>query len=305
MRIAKISAVIILITAAIVLGVKIFALDKNPKLLNFFARFYFDQYYYLSQYPEAHKPDLDAFEHYTLHGWKEDKNPYQGFDNRFYRNIYPEFSKHYLNLLQHYVRAKLLLKKAYTHPNQLKLATTLKNPKYYLALVAIFQNEARFLKEWIEFYRLIGVEHFYLYNNLSNDNYLEVLKPYIERGIVDLKDINLRATNLKEWNKIQTDVYSKAARASANEVEWLIVVDTDEFLFPVQERNLPSLLRKYDNYASLAVNWKLFGSSNVSKIPAGKLLIESLVLANPKLDLHIKSIVKPRYVKEFNHPHIY
>ena len=51
--------------------------------------------------------------------------------------------------------------------------------KYDLAVCAIFKNEARFLKEWIEFYKLIGVEHFYLYNNFSNDNYQDVLQPYI------------------------------------------------------------------------------------------------------------------------------
>src|SRR5436190_22744853 len=57
--------------------------------------------------------------------------------------------------------------------------------QYNLAVCAMFQNEARFLKEWLEFNILIGVEHFYLYNNYSTDNYLEILQPYIDAGIVD------------------------------------------------------------------------------------------------------------------------
>ena len=38
--------------------------------------------------------------------------------------------------------------------------------KYFLAICAIFKNEGKFLKEWLNYYLLAGVEHFYLYNNL-------------------------------------------------------------------------------------------------------------------------------------------
>jgi hypothetical protein len=49
-------------------------------------------------------------------------------------------------------------------------------------ICAIFQDEAPFLGEWIEFRRMLGAEHFWLYNNNSTDTYLSVLGPYIERG---------------------------------------------------------------------------------------------------------------------------
>ncbi len=49
---------------------------------------------------------------------------------------------------------------------------------YYLSIGAIFNDEADYLKEWIEYHRLAGpVEHFYLYNNNSQDHYLDVLQP--------------------------------------------------------------------------------------------------------------------------------
>ena len=50
----------------------------------------------------------------------------------------------------------------------------------YLSLCAIVKNEAPYLPEWIEFYKLVGVEKFYIYDNDSTDNTKEVLKPYIE-----------------------------------------------------------------------------------------------------------------------------
>src|SRR5262245_23964419 len=56
--------------------------------------------------------------------------------------------------------------------------------KYQLTICAIFKNEKKYLKEWIEYHRLIGVDHFYLYNNNSSDHPLELLLPYIKTGIV-------------------------------------------------------------------------------------------------------------------------
>jgi GT2 family glycosyltransferase len=47
-------------------------------------------------------------------------------------------------------------------------------------------DEARDLREWIEFHRLQGVERFYLYDNGSTDDTEEVVRPYVEEGIAEL-----------------------------------------------------------------------------------------------------------------------
>ncbi len=39
--------------------------------------------------------------------------------------------------------------------------------KWSIVLSAVFQNEAPYLKEFIEFHKLMGVEHFFLYNNMT------------------------------------------------------------------------------------------------------------------------------------------
>lgn len=40
----------------------------------------------------------------------------------------------------------------------------LRSDEYELAIATIFKNNAPFLKEWIEYHRMQGVKHFYLYN---------------------------------------------------------------------------------------------------------------------------------------------
>ena len=59
---------------------------------------------------------------------------------------------------------------------------------YELGIVTMFRNEANYLKEWIEYHRLVGVDHFYLYNLGSTDRYLNVLRPYIKEKIVTLEE---------------------------------------------------------------------------------------------------------------------
>ena len=44
---------------------------------------------------------------------------------------------------------------------------------YDLSVCAIFKDEASYLKEWIEYHKLVGVQHFYLYENENeSDDFL-------------------------------------------------------------------------------------------------------------------------------------
>ena len=47
--------------------------------------------------------------------------------------------------------------------------------KYQTTLVLIFKDEAPFLQEWLTYHLTLGIDHFYLYQNNSTDNYMEVL----------------------------------------------------------------------------------------------------------------------------------
>ena len=61
------------------------------------------------------------------------------------------------------------------------------NRKYpfYLTLCAIAKNEGRYLQEWIEYHKMLGVEKFFIYDNESADNTREILQPYIDTNLVE------------------------------------------------------------------------------------------------------------------------
>jgi hypothetical protein len=146
-----------------------------------------------------------------------------------------------------------------------------------------------------------------LYNNLSIDHYYKVLKPYIRSGEVELIEWGY-TTNSDggNWSTIQVMAYNHAINSSRNVVKWLAIIDTDEFLFPVQKDSLSEFLLDYEDVASLCVNWQMYGTSDVKKIASGHLLIEDLVYKAPAdyaENIHVKSIVRPEFVKAAANPH--
>lgn len=169
-----------------------------------------------------------------------------------------------------------------------------------LGLCTIFQNEARWLKEYIEFYILIGVEHFYLYNHQSTDNYKEVLKPYIDKGIVQIIDWN-RDIGKGQYHFVFCDAFTDGVKRAKGECKWLLVVDTDEFFFTPTQVSLSNYLKNYedDKIGAVAANWLMFGTSYVEVIPQNKLMIEVLK-KRAKLDWkenrHVKCVVRPERV---------
>lgn len=177
---------------------------------------------------------------------------------------------------------------------------------YPAAITAIFKNEAPFLKEWIEYHKLIGVKHFYLYNNNSTDGFREVLKPYLIRGEVDLIDWPFISNNQKEWTKVQCAAYNHAIQMAYGYAEWLAIIDIDEFIVPVTADNLAEFLRDYGDYAAVGINWQMFGTSGVSRIPSKSLMVETLLMKGPENfeeNSQVKSIVRPEVVVEVINPH--
>lgn len=180
--------------------------------------------------------------------------------------------------------------------------------KYDLAICAIFQNEELYLKEWIEFHKLIGVQHFYLYDNLSTDNYEAVLKPYIQSGEVELISWPYSANQGRNWTAIQSGAYKDALKHAKGKVKWLAILDTDEFLFPVETTNCIKFLKEYEkpSIGGVCVNWQLYGTSRISKCTPDQFMIEQLLLKAPTdyyENMHVKSIVRPEYVTDCKNPH--
>ncbi|MGK5593810.1 MAG: glycosyltransferase family 92 protein [Parachlamydiaceae bacterium] len=173
---------------------------------------------------------------------------------------------------------------------------------YELSVCAIFKDEAAYLKEWIEFHKLIGVEHFYLVNHCSCDDYLAVLQPYIDKGEVELFHcFDARFDAYGFMHCVQPQEYAKIIQYCKHETKWLAVIDADEFLFPTCCDRLTDFLKDYEAFGGVYVFWQMFGTSFVPKIMNHRLLIETFVFQSDKNYYYNKwgkSIVRPDRVEK-------
>lgn len=138
-----------------------------------------------------------------------------------------------------------------------------------VSLCAVFRDEGEILKEWIEFHKIVGVEHFYLYNNFSADNYKEILAPYIRDGTVTLTDW--------PYERQQMAAYKHCAENYRHESKWIGFIDLDEFVVPNgRNQTIYDFLRGFECKASFVVMyWKYFGSSGLVERKKSKLVTES------------------------------
>ena len=93
------------------------------------------------------------------------------------------------------------------------------------------------MAEWIEYNRILGVDHIYMYNNNSTDNYYQILNRYIKDGFV----------SVFEWpkNYAQMEAYEDCYNRYRNDTNWLAFWDIDEFICPLYETNIKDFMKKY------------------------------------------------------------
>jgi hypothetical protein len=182
-------------------------------------------------------------------------------------------------------------------------------PSAYLSICSAYRDHAEYLREWIEFHRLVGVERFFLYDNESADDHLDVLAPYIGEGIVTVHDWPSPASVERgvSWNLI--GAFDDCIARHGGESRWIGFLDIDEFLFAVDGRSLSELLTGYERWPGLSVSRLDYGPSGHEAKPPG-LVSESYFRRKsypPGAETVAKSIVNPsRVARCFNaHTFIY
>lgn len=174
----------------------------------------------------------------------------------------------------------------------------------YLSICAVFRDEGPYLAEWVEFHLLQGVEHFYLYNHRSQDNYWEVLKPYVQQGIVTLIQFDRDPPQFAAYNDCLEN-FGKHNR-------WIAFIDIDEFLYAPDQKVSDLLASATYEQASngkqigaVAVRWNIFGS-NGHETKTDGLVIERFTKRPALPDKHVKTIVKTAFgYRVGKNPHVF
>lgn len=167
-----------------------------------------------------------------------------------------------------------------------------------LGMCCIVKDEAPFLEEWLLFHALLGVERFIIYDNGSRIPVVDTLRPYLYKDFLFIHRAPGKAR--------QIECYDHCLQHHGAGLEWLGVLDMDEFAVPKAGDSLPAMLAPYAEYGALALNWKVFGTNGHAQRPTG-LQIENYTRTLPPehpMHLHVKVFVRPERVKCFFNPHV-
>ncbi len=175
--------------------------------------------------------------------------------------------------------------------------------------VTMVKNESENLEEWICYHMLVGIERFFIYDNESDDNTRDILKPYIDKGIVTI--IDWPGQGIRR----QFEAFTHAVMHFCNEAEYMAVIDPDEFLLPTEYGKLvpdivDEIIEDYRNKefrgmtecGGVGFNWMVFGTGFHEKRPDA-LVTESYLYHSEhdyQQNCHIKTIFNPRVAIGFS-----
>lgn len=170
-----------------------------------------------------------------------------------------------------------------------------------MSVCSMVKNEANYIKEWIEFHKLVGVQKFYIYDNESDDNTREILEPYIKKNEVVYHICkNLKIPDACGHLAPQIEVFWHCIKHYRNETKYLAIIDIDEFLVPIIHNNLQDALKNIKDrffnrkiFTGVCCRWVMFGTNGHNAKPDG-LVIENYKSRFRGSNPHCKSIVNPR-----------
>lgn len=128
----------------------------------------------------------------------------------------------------------------------------------------MFYNEAPYLEEWLDHYLNRSVDHFYLINDRSDDDFKSIIQKY--KKYITIFDVE----EILEKTGRQIYFYNKFFKSILKETEWIGVFDIDEYVWSPYHVNFKTILRNLQkqNIFYYSIPMVLFGGNNHIKQPS-------------------------------------
>lgn len=168
-----------------------------------------------------------------------------------------------------------------------------------LAVCGFFRGETPYLREWIEYHRLVGADHFYMLNNDPDPAPAEAVLARYPDGLV---------THLP-WPggpavAQQMLGYQHVLALSAGRCRWVAFIDLDEFIVPLDGDSVPAILDSLPDCGGVGMNQRVFGTSG-HDTPQQIQIDAYRRCAEPDFPSHgdVKCAVRPDRVVKVLSPH--
>lgn len=167
-----------------------------------------------------------------------------------------------------------------------------------VCVVAILKGEEAFLDEWLAYHRLIGVRHFYLYDNDPALPLRRFLAPHA--AYVTVIDWPGEREHMPGHNK-QTKAYTDSL-ARIRE-EWVAFIDGDEFIVLREHISVVDFVQRFSRTDMILLDWHLFGPNGHHDNPPG--LVTRALTRRQRMPARMtKSITRVDAIGRINTPHL-
>lgn len=131
--------------------------------------------------------------------------------------------------------------------------------KYKLAMCTMMKHMDRFVPDWLEYHKNLGVEHIYIYDNAKNSVLAKWVQKYLLGGFLTIIPWSHKVSKDKTYLETQIASENDCIWRHKHDVEWMIKIDVDEFLQPMDPNRhlLPNYLNEsFSSLGSLKLqNW--------------------------------------------------
>jgi hypothetical protein len=176
----------------------------------------------------------------------------------------------------------------------------------YLAAVTVIQNEAFYIREWLEFHRPQGFDFFVIFDNNSTDNIYEELKPFIRNHVVAYYKTSgfgeeCDTSKYKQGN-CQNVAFIYTKHQLRNKFRWLGIFDVDEFVYAVNPKSTlrQELKTNFHEKDIVQIKSAVFGHSHqlkkLKKVPGDK--INPLVIKSHLRRVNVNVFMIQRYYND-------
>ncbi|CAF1294642.1 unnamed protein product [Rotaria sordida] len=171
--------------------------------------------------------------------------------------------------------------------------------EHAISIYTMIRNKRNEIIDWIEYHRMIGIEHFYLYDHLSEDQIDIFLKYYLDQNIVTIIKWPFRPIENQHWNMIQSASMNHALKNFGPFNKWMGYFDIDEYfqLNSINEQLILSKTKSLDQLLDQSFpETKFPGGVQFYNCPISCFLSQNEILSSRHLNIFQKcnSIVEPQ-----------
>lgn len=129
-----------------------------------------------------------------------------------------------------------------------------------VAISAIGKLENKYIREWVEYNKLIGIDKIFLYDNNDTwgEYFQDVIKDYIDSDFVSIIDYRGKKV-------VQCESYQKTLSYFYHDYDFICFIDCDEFITFTKVKNIKEYLSNglFNNFDIIKLNFLAYGDNEL------------------------------------------